>query len=150
MTAYALVKFVHVFLAIVAVGFNASYAIWLGRSSGRPEQGAVLRGIKVLDDYFANPAYILLLVTGLALVLIGHLSLRTFWITASLVLWLVAIAAGYGLYTPTLRRQVRILEATGADSAEYQALDRRGTVIGIGLAVIVVVIVFLMVTKPAF
>jgi hypothetical protein len=54
-------------MAIIAVGFNASYGTWLARAAREPEhQAHVLRGIKVLDDRFANPAYALLLVTGLA------------------------------------------------------------------------------------
>lgn len=32
-TGYELLKYVHVLMAIVAVGFNASYAIWLRRAA---------------------------------------------------------------------------------------------------------------------
>jgi uncharacterized membrane protein len=72
------IKFVHVLLAIVAVGFNASYGIWLARAAREPAHlGHVLRGIKMLDDRFANPAYGLLLVTGLANVFIGGIPLTT-------------------------------------------------------------------------
>ncbi len=43
-------------LAISAIGFNASYGIWLARAGREPEHlGHVLRGIKTLDDLFANP-----------------------------------------------------------------------------------------------
>jgi hypothetical protein len=54
-----LTKFVHVLLAIVAVGFNASYGIWLARAAKAPQatQSHVLRTIKFIDDRFANPAY---------------------------------------------------------------------------------------------
>ena len=59
---YPYIKLLHVLLAIVAVGFNASYGIWLARAAREPEHlGHVLRGIKILDDRFANPAYGLLL-----------------------------------------------------------------------------------------
>ena len=44
--------------------------------------------------------------------------------------------------------QIAVLESSGAGSAEFQALTRRGTSLGIVLAVDVIVIVFLMVTKP--
>jgi hypothetical protein len=48
----------HVFLAIVAVGFNISYSVWLAREARDPTEQClyVLRGIKILDDRFANPA----------------------------------------------------------------------------------------------
>jgi uncharacterized membrane protein len=150
MTAlYPYIKFVHVLLAIVAVGFNASYGIWLARASREPAHlGHVLRGIRTLDDRFANPAYVLLLVTGLANVFIGGIPLTTPWILGALALWAVLLVVGAGVYTPTLRRQIATLEASGPDSPAYRRLAARGQATGIALAGIVVVIVFLMVTKP--
>jgi uncharacterized membrane protein len=146
---YNLLKFLHVMLAIVAIGFNASYGIWLARAGREPQHlGHVLRGIKTLDDRFANPAYVLLLVTGVLMVLVGGIPFETFWIAASIGLWLVLVVLGLGGYTPTLRRQIAMVESGSGETAEYRRLARRGTVIGALLAVIVVVIVFLMVTKP--
>ena len=136
-------------LAIVAVGFNASYGIWLARAAREPAHlGHVLRGIKTLDDRFANPAYGLLLVTGLANVFIAEIPLTTPWVLGGLGLWFVLIALGAGVYTPTLRKQIAALDASGPDSPAYRALAARGLMVGIALAVIVVVIVFLMVVKP--
>jgi uncharacterized membrane protein len=149
LTTYEVLKFLHVTLAIIAVGFNASYAVWLGRAAREPShQLHVLRGIKVLDDRFANPAYGLLLVTGVAMVVVGDLSLTTFWLGLGLGLYVVAVVLGLAVYTPTLRNQIRVLGASGPESAAFRTLARRGQVVGILLAVIVIVIVFLMVTKP--
>jgi uncharacterized membrane protein len=149
-SAYTTVKFFHVLFAIVAVGFNASYGIWLARAAKAPEhESHVLRGIKVLDDRFANPAYGLLLVTGLVMVRLGHLSLSQLWLELGLALYGVLIVVGVAGYTPTLRRQIRVLERDGPSSAEYARLSARGRIIGIFLAVVVIAIVFLMVTKPA-
>ena len=146
---YEFVKFLHVLLAIVAVGFNATYGIWLARAAKEPEHEAfTLRGLKLLDDRFANPAYGLLLVTGLLMVWIGDLDLTQFWLLAALALYAVAVGLGLLVYTPTLRTQTAVLETAGAASTEFQALSRRGTTVGIVLAVDVIVIVFLMVTKP--
>lgn len=149
MTVYSWIKFLHVLLAIVAVGFNASYGIWLARAAREPEHELhVLRGIKILDDRFANPAYGLLLLTGIWMVAISFWQLTTFWILGGLILWAVVILLGVGLYTPTLRRQIRVLEAEGPESEEYRWLSRRGTILGIVLAILVVIIVALMVLKP--
>ena len=146
---YDVLKFLHVVFAIIAVGFNASYGIWLARAAReRDHEAFALRGVKVLDDRFANPAYALLLVTGLLMVWVGDLDLTQFWLLTALVLYLAAIALGLLVYTPTLRRQIAVLESAGPDAPEFQALSARGTTVGITLAVIVVVIVFLMVTKP--
>jgi uncharacterized membrane protein len=148
---FQFVKFIHVLLAIVAVGFNASYGIWLARAASAPQatQSLVLRTIKLMDDRFANPAYGLLLVTGLFMAFSAGIPFSRLWIALAIGLWAVLMFVGLGFYTPTLREQIRVLESEGPGSEEYQRLAARGRNIGILLAVIVVVIVFLMVTKPA-
>ncbi|MDP9281673.1 MAG: DUF2269 domain-containing protein [Chloroflexota bacterium] len=148
---FQFVKFIHALLAIVAVGFNASYGIWLARAANAPQatQSHVLRTIKFLDDRFANPAYGLLLITGLFMVFSAGIPFSRLWIALSIGLWLVLVFVGLGVYTPTLRDQIRVLESGGPGSEEYQRLATRGRTVGIVLGIIVVVIVFLMVTKPA-
>jgi hypothetical protein len=108
-----------------------------------------LRGVKVLDDIVANPAYIFLLLSGLAMVAIGHYALfSTFWLPAALVLFVAVALVGYGLYTPTLSRQIRALVASGAESDKYRQLAARAQMVGIILGVLVITIVGLMVSKP--
>ena len=147
---FQFIKFVHVMLAIVAVGFNASYGIWLARSANASQatQSHVLRTIKFLDDRIANPAYGLLLLTGLLMIFSAGIPVRL-WIALAIGLWLVLIFVGLGVYTPTLRDQIRVLESDGPGNEEYRRLSARGRTVGIVLGIIVVVIVFLMVTKPA-
>ncbi len=150
MSLYLILKFLHVLLAIIAIGFNASYPSWLSRAQREPEHALyVLRGIKVLDDRFANPAYALLLVLGLAMTFMAGIPLSTFCIAAALVMYVLLIVGGLLVYSPTLKGQIAALETTGRASPEYTRLSPRGTVVGILLAVDVVVIVFLMVVKPA-
>ena len=147
--AYTIVKFVHILLAIVAVGFNVSYSVWFARAAtDRQHLEFALKGVKFLDDTFANPAYILLMVSGVLMVWIGHLSLTTFWIGAAFILWAVAILVGYLVYTPALRQQIAALQQSGADSADYRAVNTRGTVAGAILGVLVLLILLLMVFKP--
>jgi uncharacterized membrane protein len=150
MSLFVLVKFVHVLLAIIAVGFNATYGVWLARVAREPvpTQSFVLRGIKRLDDWFANPAYVLLAVTGVTMVFVGDLRLTTFWIAGGIVLWAIAVALGFFVYTPTVRNQIHALETAGPDSNDYKRYSANARFLGIVLAVIVVAIVFLMVTKP--
>lgn len=150
MAFYPYVKFLHVLLAVMAVGFNASYGIWLARAAKEPEhQSHVLRTIKVLDDRFANPAYVLLLLTGVLMVVISPLDFGTLWISTSIGLWILLALVGFLGYTPTLRRQIALLESGQGSSPEYRRLATRGQVLGVILAVIVLVIVYLMVLKPA-
>ena len=147
---YTTVKFIHILLAIIAFGFNATYGVWLARAQQHLEHlDFALRGVKFLDDYFANPAYLLLLVSGLTMVFVaGYNILTTFWLLTALVLWLIAIVLGYAVYTPTLSRQIRVLATSGAESAEFRTLSTRGRVLGIILAVVVLAILVMMVFKP--
>jgi uncharacterized membrane protein len=147
---FTTVKFIHILLAIIAFGFNATYALWIIRAQRHPEQlDFALRGVKILDDYLANPAYLLLLVSGLTMVLLaGYNLLTTFWLITALVFWLVVIVLGYAVYTPALSRQIRVLATSGAESAEFRKLSNRETVVGITLAVLVLLILVMMVFKP--
>lgn len=148
MEPYVLLKFVHVFLAIVAVGFNMSYGLWLARAEREPQHlGYVLESVRVLDRV-ANAAYGLLLVTGLALLWVGAITLTTFWILAALVLYLAAVVVGIAVYAPTLRGQIRALAAAGPRSPEYRGYAARGRMLGILTALFVIAIVYLMVAKP--
>jgi uncharacterized membrane protein len=150
MSLYLILKWLHVLLAIIAVGTNITYSIWLARARKNPEHLAfVLRGVKILDDRVANPAYGLLLVIGIIMTFVGGIPMSTPWILSALVLYVMVFGMGLFLYTPTLRRQVELAEAGEGQSAESQALAQRGTVLGIVLAVLVVAIVFLMVVKPS-
>jgi uncharacterized membrane protein len=146
---YNSIKWLHILAAILALGANATYAIWLARVRHNPEALAfTLKTIKLLDDRLANPAYGASLVTGLLLVWLGPFTLTTPWLVAALVLYVGALLLGLFGYSPVLRAQIRAAETAGPESVESAALSRRGTVIGIALAVIVVTIEFLMTTKP--
>jgi len=75
--------------------------------------------------------------------------LSTPWLLTALILYAILVLTGLLGYTPTLRNQIQLLENQGPESAMYQAMSRRGTMIGILLAVLAVAIIFLMVVKPA-
>ncbi len=147
---YPWLKTLHILLAIVAVGFNISYGIWLARASREPQHfGYALRGIKFLDDRVANPSYAGLLVVGIALVLIGPYDFVDLWIAVAIGLYLLMGAIALVLYSPTLKRQIAAYEASGPESAEFAALGNRGRMLGIILGVIVLAIIVLMVVKPS-
>lgn len=147
---YLLLKWLHVLAAIVAVGANITYGVWLALASRQPDAlPFTLRGIKLIDDRLANPAYGLLLVTGLVMVFTGRLPLTTPWLLAALVLYgLVALIGLFG-FTPALSRQIRLLDSEGVQSPGYRAAARRAITMGGILAVLVIVIIYLMVMKPA-
>jgi uncharacterized membrane protein len=149
MTAYSLLKLVHVLAAIIAVGTNVTYFVWLRRVQNDAEHDAfVLEGLQALDRRLANPAYILLPLTGIVMVLVGDLGFTTFWIVTAIVLY-VAMAAFAGVFfAPSLRRQLELAQADGPQSTSYADAARRTTVTGGITMALIAAILYLMVIKP--
>jgi uncharacterized membrane protein len=148
---YSTIKLVHILLAITAVGFNASYAIWIGRAGRMSKEinEFALGGVKFLDDRVANPAYGLLLLTGLLMVFVGPWKLTTRWIDAALFLYVVLVLTAVLGYTPALRNQIKALETAGPDSPVYKAAAGRQSMIGLVTVIPLLLILFLMVFKPS-
>lgn len=145
---FLLLKLIHVVAAIVAVGANVTYAFWLRRAGHDRDQLAwAIRGIQTLDRRLANPAYIVLLITGAWMVLGGAFSFQTGWIIAALVLYVLLVIVGIFVYAPTIQRQLEEAERDPT-SAAYAAIERRSTLLGISTLIAVLAIVVLMVTKP--
>ena len=149
MTAYSVLRLLHVLAAITAVGANVTYGVWLARATREPEHlPFALRGVKMLDDRMANPAYAVLLITGVAMLFAGRLAWTTLWLLTSLILYGILLVLGLLAYAPVLRQQIAVLEAKGPNSNAYRRLAARGQLLGALIAVVVLLIVFLMVTKP--
>jgi uncharacterized membrane protein len=147
--AFLIVKYIHILSAIVAVGLNISYAIWILRAQREPAHTAfALKGIKFLDDRIANPAYGVLLVSGLLMVVLLPIPITTLWIVIALVLYAVLLVVAITQYTPTLRNQIKLAEAGDTTSGEFIGLARRGQLLGQTLGLIVLVILAMMVFKP--
>ena len=147
--AYSLIKYLHVLLAITAVGSNITYGAWNVRAAMDSQHlNFALRGIKFIDDYIANPCYGLLLVTGLALRFIGF-SIWPRWMVTAIVLYVILITLGLAIYSPALRRQIEALQAQGANSSGYLRWAGRARVVGITTGVFALIIVFMMVVKPS-
>jgi uncharacterized membrane protein len=146
---FLIVKYIHILAAIVAVGLNISYVVWILRSQREPAHTAfALKGIKFLDDRIANPAYGLLLLTGLLMVFLAGYSLTTLWIDIALVLFVFLIVVAAAFYTPALREQIKLVESGDTTSAEFIRLANRGRIAGQALGAIVLVILATMVFKP--
>ena len=147
--AFDIVRFFHIAAAIVAVGTNITYAVWLVRAGNNPGNTAfALNGIKFLDHRIANPAYGVLLVTGILMVVLMPYPIITFWIDAALIIYLGIAVIGATQYSPLLKGQIRLAEGGDVTSETYMRLARRGRIIGQLLALLVVVILFLMVFRP--
>ena len=146
---FDVVKFFHILFVITAVGSNITYGFWQARTGNDQRlESFVLRGVRWIDDHVANPAYGLVLITGLIMAA-WHYSFRVRWIELAILLYLIAIAIALALYSPSLRRQISVLEREGISSTAYRQASTRATVIGIGIMVPILIILFLMINKPA-
>lgn len=147
---FNVVKFFHILFVITAVGSNISYGLWQARTGNvQAVESFVLRSVKWIDDHVANPAYGLVLVTGLIMAA-WHYSFRVHWIEVAIALYVIAIAAALAVYSPGLKRQIEVLERDGIGSAAYRQASMRATIVGIGVMVPILIILFLMISKPAF
>ena len=147
---YLPLKLVHIVSAIVAVGTNVTYFVWLTVMKGRPqgEQSFALSTIRRLDSSLANPAYFVLPVTGVIMVLIEDLGFTTFWIALAIGLYvLVGVFAG-ALFVPALRRLTDIVDTEGPDAPGYADAVRRTRMRGLLTMLPVAGILYLMVLKP--
>ena len=150
MNPYLFVKYLHVLLAITALGANLTYGVWFARANATPAFAPfALRGIKFIDDHIANPAYLLMLPTGALMVWLGGYSFATRWIAVALVLWTVAMIVAYAFYTPTLARQIAAVEREGVASPQARALSTRGRIVAGILGILVFAILAMMIFKPA-
>ena len=148
-TWYLVLKFIHILAAIVAVGSNITYGVWNVRAARDPSHlGFALKGIKFLDDRIANPAYGVLLLTGLIMMFAGSFGFKL-WIIIALVLFTAVVVLGVAFYSPLLKNQIRLVDAGETASPEYARLAAMGARFGPGLGIIVVVILVMMVFKPS-
>ena len=147
---YLPLKLVHVLSAIVAVGTNVTYFVWLTVMKGRPqgEQSFALATIRRLDSSLANPAYFVLPVTGVIMVLIEDIGFTTFWIALAIGLYvLVGVFAG-ALFAPALRRLAEIVDTEGPEAPGYAEAVQRTRARGLLTMLPVAGILYLMVLKP--
>lgn len=145
---YLWLKLIHVVAAIAAVGTNLTYFWWLrvAREGGR-DAVAALDGILALDRRLSNPAYIVLPLTGIAMVFVGDIGFSTLWVAAAIALYVgVGVVAGI-FFAPALRRQVQ-LARDGHTGEDYASAGRRTQVTGSVTLLIVAAIIYLMVFKP--
>jgi uncharacterized membrane protein len=134
--------------AIIAVGTNVTYFVWLSSARKHPEQAPhVLPGLRALDMRLANPAYVVLPITGILMVLDADLGFTTFWIATAIGLYVALAVIAGAVFGPALRRQVE-LAAAAAEPSTYDQAARRTTVAGVITMLPVAAILYLMVIKP--
>jgi uncharacterized membrane protein len=148
-TEYASVKFLHILIAIVALGTSAGLGIVLEFYGDNPTHGAfVLRAIKRIIVLFVMPGYVLMLLTGLWMASLSW-PLTTRWIQAALALWCIG-ALLLVISVAVLRKQIELFNTQGPASAVYRRASLLGRALGAGTGLVIVLLLYLMVFKPEF
>jgi uncharacterized membrane protein len=147
---YTTLKFVHILLAIIAVGFTSSFGLLAARAANSDDDREMMYALKViaLMSTIAHWSFLLLLVTGLWMVWDVAFPLTFTWIWASLLLFAIAFLAGTFVMVPSARRRIAILRERGSSDPEFIALSERAAKLGPILSVMAVIIIWLMVAKP--
>jgi uncharacterized membrane protein len=157
----AILLFLHIFGAIVAFGPTYSF-ILLGPMVGREPQHAnfAIRFQHLVSTRMIAPLAILQGVTGLLIVWkTGINILTTTWLLVAIVLYIIALAIAFGVLIPTAAKLVEATSTPPPPPApgspppsgpppHIAALVRRARMAGMTNAILIVIIVFLMVTKP--
>lgn len=145
---YDLLLLIHILSAITAVGSNATYGLWLARAGSEPAHlGFALKGIRFIDNRIANPAYGVLLITGLVMAFMRW-RITDLWIIVALILFAAIAVLGIVVYSPLLKRQIELADAGQTDSPEFGRLTGLSRRFGPGLGLLVAVILVMMVFKP--
>lgn len=157
-TAYDLSLFLHITAVVVGLGstFAMSITFPVAMKLDQRHFPYVHRLHLAISRFLATPALVVVLATGLYQTFDGDWSLGEFWISASFAI-VIALGALLGAYFVPAERRLgqlaeRELAAAGSGEAtlsdDYQRQARNTGVAGGVAGLLVVVAIFLMVTKP--
>jgi len=84
---YSIVKWIHILCAIVSLGANLTYFPWFIRvPKNRETLVFTISTIRILDNWIANPSYVLAYITGEIMMRVGgYIHYSTPWMTVALI-----------------------------------------------------------------
>ena len=148
---YNTLKFLHILLTIIAVGYSMSFGLILSRAAKADRDGRELKyALKTVHfmSTIATVCFVLLAIIGVGLVHVGGYSWAAIWIHGSAGLFLVTFSLGIFVLGPLTRRRLAILESRGPSDPEFIRLSKRTAMLGGIAGLITLVIIWLMVAKP--
>lgn len=147
---YTIAKWIHILCAIVSLGANLTYFPWfMTVPKSRETLVYTLKTIRLLDNWIANPAYILAYITGEVMMRVGgQIHYSTPWMTVAISLYAIISVLGLFIYAPMLKKQQGLAETKGADDPDYQRVSRNGIILGTVIVILTIGITYLMVAKP--
>jgi uncharacterized membrane protein len=153
-TALNVSIFIHITAAVVGFGATFAEAVTfpIAMKLDKRHLPYVHKLQLFINQRLATPALVIILVTGIYQVSEGNFSFSDTWISATFLIVIVLGGLLGAYFIPTDRRlfdQVtKDLAETGEPSKEYLADVRREGVLGTITGILIVVALFLMVTKP--
>ena len=156
----AILLFLHIGGAILAFGPAYAFLLLSPMAASEPaHRNFALRFQQRVATRLVVPLAVFQGITGLLLVWwVGFELFQRGWLIVSIVLYLVALSIAFGVMLPALRTLVPAtagpppVPPAGSPPAEPQphlvAIARRARLAGMVNATLILVIVFLMVTKP--
>lgn len=157
-TSYEFSVFIHI--TAVVVGFGATFAesvMFPVAMSTSPRHLPYLHRIQlVINRYFALPAILIVLATGIYQVEEGNWEWGDFWVSGSLTVLIVIAALNLFFLIPSDKRLLPIIErdveAAGSGevkpSEEYMRRAKLQGIFGTIIGLLLIVVIYLMVTKP--
>jgi len=154
MSLYDISVFIHV--TAVVVGFGATFGeavlFPVAMKAGVRHLPFVHEVQLAINQRLAGPALGLIILTGIYQTIDGDWGFGSFWISATIAIAIVLGGMNGAYFVPTDRRlaaQVqREIDETGNVSEDYQRSARTEGMVGGVAGLLVIIAVFLMVTKP--
>jgi uncharacterized membrane protein len=148
---YTTLKFLHILLTIVAVGYSMTFGLILSRAAKASQDGRelkyALRTVRLMS-MIANVCLVLVALIGVGMVHLQGYSWAAKWIHGSAALFLIVLALGIFGQAPMAKRRMAVLEAHGPSDPEFIKLSKRSAMLGGIAGLITLTIIWLMVAKP--
>jgi uncharacterized membrane protein len=152
--AYNISLFLHI--AAVVVGFGATFAesvtFPVAMAMDKRHLPYVHKLGITINRYLASPALLLILITGIYQTSDGDWDFGSFWISATFAIVIILGGLNGAYFIPGEKRLLAQVEGdlaeTGEPSADYMRKARRMGGVGALAGFLVLLAVFLMVTKP--
>ena len=147
--ALHLLLFLHIAGAIIAFGFGFTVPVMVRAAAGDPAAMSfmVRAGMRV-GDTIITPTAISMAITGVLMLAVGSPFAKSAWLAVSVVLYVISLVLVFAVQRPAYKQMRAIMESGTPPGPEMAALAKKTRATGGALSGLVLVITFLMVTKP--
>ena len=158
LTGYELALWIHITAVVVGLGttFAESVLFPVAMKMDARHLPYVHKLQLTINRYFASPALLVILITGIYLVNEANWDFGSFWVSASFLIVLILGAINGAYFIPVDKRLEAMLEeeiaAAGpgefTPSEDYMNQARIEGILGAFTGVLIIIAIFMMVAKP--